>query len=593
MWDVHPADVGSRAGTKCLDDNICRKCHQLQKRELRAHSRWILDPMGDWYFRWLIVSTIPVLYNWIILVSRCSFIDLQYNYLAVWLTLDYLSDLIYLLNMAIRFNTGYLEQGVLVTDRWHIAGKYAQSAGFKLDLLSLVPTDLLYIHFSIQSPAIRFNRLLQVHCLSEFLHRLETRASYPNAFRVICIMVFMVVSIHWNACAYFTLSRHIGFGRDPWVYPNISDPDNARLGRQYLYSFYYSTLILSTIGNTPAPVREEEYLFVMADILIAVLVFASIVGNMESIVSNLDKAVRSVFPDHQLLNDYLRSQRVDPKLHERVAKWSQHLRLYKKMTNEREILQMLPDSLRAEVAVSVHLQTLRKVQLFQSCELGFLKQLVLKLQPHVFSPGDYVCRKGDVGREMYIIQDGRLAVVAGDGVTQLAILEVGNYFGEISILNIAGSKSGNRRTANIRSVGYSDLFALGKDDLSEVLMDFPEARDVLEAKGRGMLLKIGMLDEAVAHTELEKGDLARNVERLETALDSMQTRFARLIAELESSVRKINFRLNYLENELSGWVTVDEDSELEGETEGPRLTQAQTETQGQTGIKIRTQSQSH
>ncbi|XP_078077600.1 cyclic nucleotide-gated channel alpha-4-like [Mustelus asterias] len=531
---------------------------------LRTASRWILDPMGDWYFRWLIVTTIPVMYNWTILVSRCSFSDLQHNYLSLWFTLDYLSDLIYLLNLLVRFNTGFLEQGLLVTDRWKIAATYAQSHCFKLDLISLVPTDFLYLHFSVHTPAARLNRLFQVQSLSEFLQRLETRASYPNIFRVIRIMVFMVLSIHWNACAYFILSRHIGFGQDLWVYPNISDPNNARLSRQYLYSFYLSTLILSTIGNTPIPVREEEYLFVMVDFLIAVLVFASIVGNMESIVSNLEKSARGAFPDHQLISDYLRSQRVDRKLQKQVLKWSQHLRLYKKVTNEKEILQMLPDRLRVEVAISVHLQTLRKVQLFQSCELGMLQQLVLKLQPQVFSPGDYVCRKGDVGREMYIVQDGRLAVVADDGVTQLAVLEAGNYFGEISILNIAGSKSGNRRTANIRSIGYSDLFALGKDDLSEVLLEFPEAQSVLEGKGRQMLMKLGMLDETVRNSGLENRDLVGQLEHLESALDSLQTRFARLVAEMESSVRKMNFRLNSLETELSGWLEFAEDSEIEG-----------------------------
>lgn len=58
----------------------------------------------------------------------------------------------------------------------------------------------------------------------------------------------------------------------------------------------------------------------------------------------------------------------------------------------------------------------------------------------VYSPGEYVCKKGDVGHEMYIIKEGKLAVVADDGVTQFAVLGDGNFFGEISILNIKGMK---------------------------------------------------------------------------------------------------------------------------------------------------------
>lgn len=116
----------------------------------------------------------------------------------------------------------------------------------------------------------------------------------------------------------------------------------------------------------------------------------------------------------------------------------QHLQINKKMTNEIAILQHLPERLRAEVAVSVHLSTLSRVQIFQNCEASLLEELVLKLQPQTYSPGEYVCRKGDIGREMYIIREGQLAVVADDGVTQYAVLGAGLYFGEISIINIKG-----------------------------------------------------------------------------------------------------------------------------------------------------------
>lgn len=36
-----------------------------------------------------------------------------------------------------------------------------------------------------------------------------------------------------------------------------------------------------------------------------------------------------------------------------------------------------------------------QVEIFQNTEAGFLKELVLRLEPVLFSPGDLVCRKGN------------------------------------------------------------------------------------------------------------------------------------------------------------------------------------------------------
>ena len=86
---------------------------------------------------------------------------------------------------------------------------------------------------------------------------------------------------------------------------------------------------------------------------------------------------------------------------------------------------------------------------------------------------------GEVGKEMYIVSRGKLQVVMANGKTVLANLKAGSYFGEISILNMGNA--GNRRTASVRSVGYSDLFCLSKRALWDVLKDYPTARVRLEA----------------------------------------------------------------------------------------------------------------
>ncbi|KAL7838877.1 hypothetical protein AOLI_G00272810 [Acnodon oligacanthus] len=157
---------------------------------------------------------------------------------------------------------------------------------------------------------------------------------------------------------------------------------------------------------------------------------------------------------------------------------------------------------------------------------GALKVIIrYKLRPQVYSPGDYTCRKGDIRKEMYIIKEGKLGVVADDGVTQFALLTAGGCFGEIR-----GSKMGNRQTANMRSIGYSALFCLSKEDLMEAVTEYPDAQKVLEERGREILKKQGLLDESAAAGGLGVMDTEEKLEPLEASLDIFQTRFWQILA---------------------------------------------------------------
>ena len=62
-----------------------------------------------------------------------------------------------------------------------------------------------------------------------------------------------------------------------------------------------------------------------------------------------------------------------------------------------DVIFFVADKLKAEIAINVHLDTLKRVEIFQNTEAGFLCELVLRLRPVLFSPGDYICRKGMSG----------------------------------------------------------------------------------------------------------------------------------------------------------------------------------------------------
>ncbi|XP_051562831.1 cyclic nucleotide-gated channel cone photoreceptor subunit alpha-like isoform X2 [Myxocyprinus asiaticus] len=521
-----------------------------KKKEEPPKEIWIMDPSTDKYYRWLSVIAAPVFYNLMMLVTRACFNELQNSYTTLWMILDFTSDAIYYTDTFVRSRTGFLEQGLLVKDAKKLMDHYKKIPQFKYDMLSMIPTDLLMLKVGYNNPELRLNRLFKMARLFEFFDRTETRTNYPNIFRISNLVLYILIIIHWNACIFFAISKTIGFGTDTWVYPNISHPEYGRLARKYIYCLYWSTLTLTTIGETPPPVRDFEYLFVVADFLIGVLIFATIVGNVGAMISNMNASRAEFQAKIDSIKQYMQFRKVSKDLEARVIKWFDYLWTEKKTCDEKEVLKNLPDKLKAEIAINVHLDTLKKVRIFQDCEAGLLIELVLKLQPQVFSPGDYICKKGDIGREMYIIKEGKLAVVADDGITQFVVLSDGAYFGEISILGIKGSKAGNRRTANIRSVGYSDLFALSKDDLMEALTEYPDAKKALEEKGKAILRKDNLLDEAVAAAGTDPKDLEDKIHRLEGNIDVMTSKFAKLMAEYMSYQSKIKQRIAKMENKV-------------------------------------------
>ncbi|XP_066143480.1 cyclic nucleotide-gated channel rod photoreceptor subunit alpha isoform X2 [Euwallacea fornicatus] len=492
-WRTAP---GSTAGTNppSINHLSTSSCNGTESRygfrrvdsypgRLRAGSTgwsFVFDPAGRLSYYWSMIVSLACLYNLWVIIYRFAFREIDSSTILVWFCLDYFADFLYLMDILVHFRTGYLEDGVLQTDAVKLRQHYMNSTTFYIDCLCLLPLDFLYLSIGFNS-ILRLSRLIKLYRFWAFMDRTERHTNYPNFVRSSYLIHTLLVVFHWNGCVFHLVLKNDGFGSKNWVYSDsASNTDHVKA---YLQSYYWCTLALTTIGDLPRPRSKPEYLFVIFQLLFGLLLFASVMGHVANIVTSVSAARKEFQAKLDGVKTYMRMRRVPTHLQVKVIKWFDYLWLTQKCSDEERAVSCLPDKLKAEIAINVHLDTLKRVEIFQNTEAGFLCELVLRLRPVLFSPGDYICRKGEVGKEMYIVNRGRLQVVADNGRNVLATLKAGSYFGEISILNMgtAGKWLGNRRTASVRSVGYSDLFVLSKKDMWDVLKEYPAARVRLEA----------------------------------------------------------------------------------------------------------------
>ena len=64
-----------------------------------------------------------------------------------WLLVDYICDAIYLLDLLVRMHEGYLDQGIMVKEAAMLRKNYRKSKFFKVDIVSILPTDFAYFFF--------------------------------------------------------------------------------------------------------------------------------------------------------------------------------------------------------------------------------------------------------------------------------------------------------------------------------------------------------------------------------------------------------------------------------------------------------------
>ncbi|XP_072307430.1 cyclic nucleotide-gated channel beta-3-like [Eucyclogobius newberryi] len=439
-----------------------------------------IDPFTDRrYISWLAFVAVAYNYNVWLCTARLAFPFHNETSKPIWVFFDVLSDVIYIIDIIIwQPRLQFVKAGDIIKVRAMSKEHYRKSEKFKTDIFSILPFDLLNLQFEFSS-LYRLNRFIRLDSFFEFSDRLESIMAKAYIWRVARTTGYLLYALHLNACFYYVASVYQGLGTSTWVY-------NGN-GTAYLRCYYFAVRSLINIGGLPEPTNTYEISFQMLNFFIGVFVFSSLIGQMRDVIGAATAGQTYFRASMDGCVSYMNTYHIPKLCQNRIRTWYNYTWAAQGMLDESELLDKMPLVMKTAIAVDINLTVFQKIDLFKGCDQQMLVDMLLRLKSIIYLPGDFVVKKGDIGKEMYIIKSGAVQVVGGpDNSIVFVTLKAGCVFGEISLLQSA-KDGGNRRTANVKAHGFANLFVLEKKDLFEILVHYPESQKVLARKGRKLM----------------------------------------------------------------------------------------------------------
>ena len=113
---------------------------------------------------------------------------------------------------------------------------------------------------------------------------------------------------------------------------------------------------------------------------------------------------------------------------------------------------------------------LARIPFFADLPVEELEALVAALDVREMAPAEMLFHEGDPGNDLYVVVDGELEVLMGEGNNELLlnILREGEYFGEMSLV------TGEVRSASVRARTPSTLLSMSRAQFIDLIRRHPE-----------------------------------------------------------------------------------------------------------------------
>jgi hypothetical protein len=394
--------------------------------------------------------------------------------------LYWLINAVYLLDIPYTFNQSVKKGLTVHSDRKSIARHYLRG-WFAVDVIAAIPFSWLLFITSLWVPSAQMEmsavldiivitklmKLVKISKVSAIFNDIkESLTVNPALMRLVTFAFWFVTVVHLMACG--------------WVLIGASEHARPAFD-QYLRGVYWCVTTIATIGYgdyTPNHDSNLQIIYTIGVMVFGVGMYGYIIGNVATLIANLDVARANYQAKMEEINDFLHTKKVPGSLQARVRDYYAYLWETQKSISSVSMTEELPHTLSMEILLFLNRAILEKVSLFKNANEIFIREVVQLLRPMIFLPDDYIIRQGEFGDCMYFLSNGDVEVVV-NGV-RVATLGQGSPFGETALIQ------GENRMASVRALTYCDVYKLSKVDFDSLRAHHPDfdaqVKKVVEAR---------------------------------------------------------------------------------------------------------------
>lgn len=279
---------------------------------------------------------------------------------------------------------------------------------------------------------------------------------FPKRFKFIAAGYITAIILNAFACGWLL------------IYPPTEDPVTA-----YVKAMYWLVTTIATVGyGDITPTTNTGRFYAMFMMITGAAIWGILIASASRLMLASDRRKEQRKEKMEALQSFFSHYEIPKKLQGQVIGFYNHLLSRRISDDERAVLNELPTALQGELQIYMNLRPISRVSLFRGVSFACLADASKKLNQVFFAPGEQIIRKGDVGKEMYLIGHGSVTVHSGDQF--IANLDAGHCFGEFALIGEG------LRTADVTADTYCDIFTLSKTDFDEFIKTHEDLRRNIE-----------------------------------------------------------------------------------------------------------------